>query len=251
MDNSWTINYNKNTLKNSFFIEQIKSICLNLTFGKEIINSVQNKIPLQSKNIIFAIEEKEKNLQTSILTLIQTINLFFLENNNEKTIILNENFLIFSKIEYDFCIQLLFQREVKHLFERSIGFFIRFLYFLEYLHSKLCQNILLYETDDDLYYSKKSFISFIDKLSLIFSSKMREISLFTSKISIERKILFRILKFLAYFKTLNHPDNLQQSQTKITNEDLLLYLTNYMKKTLWLKMEENRDELKIDNITSK
>lgn len=157
IESKWYWNYDRSTLKNPFFIDQITSISISYSFLQKN-SDIVFKLP---KNILM----RELLLNSGLFEINKITAHFFVEN----AIFLAPNIKTYLKIEASYICDKEPEIDDKNDFFLLLPIIIRFLFFLEHFFTSLNEPPILQIEDGK---KRDILLNFIDKLLEIFTKSI-------------------------------------------------------------------------------
>ena len=218
--------YDLITLKNPYFLAEIKEIAQSNSFFSPVLENLHSPFIFKQKEV--------SNLQPSPLE--STLFTFSKE-------ILKVCFAFFAK-QYEYRHEFIEQAKIfflcekfhlensrktnilskSDLFLKFTPFFIRILRFLEAFHSSMVlknKDIVLFEVEESfLLFPIFETSCFLDDLSLVFNSYFKKLTPFLAEFREEKLLLLRIYSFISFMKTLSFSQNLTTAMEHFSNQKM-------------------------------
>lgn len=219
--------YDLITLKNPYFLSEIKEIAQSNSFFSPVFENLHSPFIFKQKEV--------SNLQPSPLE--STLFTFSKE-------ILKVSFAFFAK-QYEYRHEFIEQAKIFFLCEKFhlensrktpqsfsksdvffkfTPFFIRILRFLETFHSNLVlknKDIVLFEVEESfLLFPIFETSCFLDDLSLVFNSFFKKLTPFLAEFRDEKLLFLRIYSFISFMKTLSFSQNLTTAMEHFSNQKM-------------------------------
>lgn len=218
--------YDLITLKNPYFLSEIKEIAQSNSFFSPVLENLHSTFIFKQKETPSTPSPLENTLFAFNKEVLKVCFAFFSKHYEYRNEFIEQAkiFLLCEKLHLENSQKTRKSLSKSDIFFNFTPFFIRLLRFLETFHSSLVlknKDIVLFEVDESfLLFPIFETSCFLDDLSLVFNCYLKKLTPFLAEFRDEKSLLLRIYSFISFMKTLSFSQNLATAMEHFSNQKL-------------------------------